>query len=103
MKTHFEHLLDIVPDLASRKILDLGSGKGSFLIDCSRNGAQAEGLELNKHYIETSLTRAKEAGVSIKVTQGVGEKLNLSSDNFNFINVCEVIEHVNDPAKVIEY
>lgn len=101
MKTHFEHLLDVIPDLASRKILDLGSGRGSFLIDCSKKGAIAEGLELNKEYIEKSLSRAKEARVSIKVSQGIGEELSFQDGSFDFINMCEVIEHVNNPEKVL--
>lgn len=102
MKTHFDHLLDVIPDLRNRNILDLGSGRGSFLIQCAKNGASAEGLELNKEYIEKSLFKAKEEGVSIKVLQGVGESLPFVDGLFDFVNLCEVIEHVNSPTKVMK-
>jgi ubiquinone/menaquinone biosynthesis C-methylase UbiE len=101
MKTHFEHLLDVVPDLKERKILDLGSGRGAFIVECAKNKVSAEGLELNKDYIELSLKRAKEAGVSISVKEGVGERLPFPDSSFDFVNMCEVIEHVNSPKEVL--
>jgi 2-polyprenyl-3-methyl-5-hydroxy-6-metoxy-1,4-benzoquinol methylase len=101
MKTHFEHLLDVIPDLKVRRILDLGSGKGSFLIQCAQNGVFAKGIELNKGYIETSIKRASDAGVVIDVVQGVGESLPFNDSEFNFVNLCEVIEHVENPNKVL--
>lgn len=97
MKTHFEHLLDIIPDLKNRQILDLGSGRGSFLIQCAKNGASAKGIELNLEYINKSLAKAKEESVVIDIIQGVGEKLPFQSSSFDFVNLCEVIEHVNSP------
>ncbi|HRH26887.1 MAG TPA: methyltransferase domain-containing protein [Parcubacteria group bacterium] len=102
MKTHFEHLLDVIPDLKVRRILDLGSGKGSFLIQCAQNGVFAKGIELNKGYIETSIKRASDAGVVIDVVQGVGESLPFNDSEFNFVNLCEVIEHVENPNKVLK-
>ncbi len=101
MKTHFQHLLDVVPDLQEKKVLDLGSGRGSFLIDCAKSGVQAEGLELNENYIETTKKRAAEAGVIVSISQGVGEKLPYGSEHFDFINLCEVIEHVSEPEVVL--
>ncbi len=102
MKTHFEHLLDIIPDLKKRRILDLGSGKGSFLIQCAQNDAIAKGIELNSGYIETSIKRASDTGVNVDVIQGVGEELPFKEKEFDFVNLCEVIEHVSNPGKMLE-
>lgn len=102
MKTHFEHLLDIVPDLKNRRVLDLGSGRGKFLVELVQNNVESVGLELNRDYIQKSLSLAKEKGVSIHVDQGVGEELSYKDSSFDFINMAEVIEHVDSPDKVMK-
>jgi 2-polyprenyl-3-methyl-5-hydroxy-6-metoxy-1,4-benzoquinol methylase len=99
--THLDHLLEVVPDLKGRRILDLGSGRGKFLVEAVSRGFQAVGLELNQSYIDISLALAKEKGVSISVTKGMGEKLPYENESFDFINMAEVLEHVEDPKTVM--
>jgi ubiquinone/menaquinone biosynthesis C-methylase UbiE len=101
MKTHFDNLLEIVPDLNKRSILDLGSGRGKFLVDLAKRKIRSVGLELNKDYIEMSLDLAKRNGVKIDINQGVGENLPFDNQTFNFVNMSEVIEHVDDPEAVM--
>lgn len=101
MPTHFDHLKYYLPDLIQRRILDLGSGRGGFLIDAAKNGAKAIGLEVYQPYIDLSLKQADLAQVEIEVRKGQGEKLPFVSGSFDFINMCEVIEHVVDPIKVL--
>lgn len=101
MKTHFEHLSDLISDLEQRSVLDLGSGRGKFLIEATRRGIKAVGLELNQDYINMTLSRAKLEGIEVEVRQGSGEVLPFGSEIFDFINIAEVIEHVADPKKVM--
>ncbi len=102
MKTHFDNLAGYVPDLASKQILDLGSGRGAFLIEAARRGAQATGLEPYNVYVEKTLADAALAGVSIKVEQGVAEALPFPNGTFDFINISEVIEHIENPDRMLE-
>lgn len=102
MKTHLDHLIEIVPDLLSRKILDLGSGRGGFLLDVSSRGGDATGLELSPDYIEETKHRALARGLMVNVLRGVAEKMPFLEDSFDFINICEVIEHVNDPKAMLK-
>lgn len=101
MKTHLEHLLDTIPDLRRRYVLDLGSGRGKFLVDLAKHNVRARGLEINPAYITISRSLAKENGVTITVDQGMGEHLPYKDSMFDFINMCEVIEHVNNPERVM--
>jgi len=98
---HFDHLESHVPDLKRRRILDLGSGRGKFLFYCLDRGVSATGLELNPEYIKITHEKAKELGVTVQVVEGVGEKLPFPDASFDFINISEVIEHVNDPAQML--
>ena len=99
---HLDHLQANVPDLAKRRILDLGSGRGYFLVEAATRGFQIEGLELFSEYIEKTHVRAKKAGVSVTVTKGRGEELPFAAAQFDFINMAELIEHVADPKKVLQ-
>lgn len=102
MKTHFENLLDYVPDLGQLKILDLGSGRGDFLIECAKRGAKALGAEKNEDYIEISCEKARENGVNIEIIKAEAENLPFENNSFDFINASELIEHVENPQKVLE-
>lgn len=101
MKTHFDHLLGYIPDLMTRRILDLGSGRGAFLIDVAKRGVSVWGIEPYQKYIDITLERAKEAGLSVNVKLGTAERLPFADASFDFVNICEVIEHVEDPKKLL--
>lgn len=99
---HLSNLLVHIPDLKQRRILDLGSGKGSFLIDLKKQGFLGEGIEVSKKYIAATHERAKEEGVVVHVVEGVGEQLPFEDSGFDFINAAEVIEHVQNPNDVLK-
>lgn len=101
MATHFDNLLQRVPNLGSARILDIGSGRGGFLIDAARRGAAVQGLEYNPEYIAETRRRAEVAGVQVAVTLGAAESLPFADSSFDFVNLSEVIEHVQDPDAVL--
>lgn len=102
MKTHIDNLILLIPDLPKRMILDLGSGSGGFLIESTKRGWSAVGLELNKIKIEKAYDEALNGGVKIDIKQGVAENIPFDNNSFDFINVSEVIEHVHNPKKTLE-
>ena len=102
MKTHFDHLEFYIPDLLERRILDLGSGRGKFLIDAKSRGVDAKGLELYEEYIRISHEKAGKTGLTLDIEKGVAEDLPFPDKSFDFVNICEVIEHVESPGKVLE-
>lgn len=101
MSTHFENLEFYIPDLVNKKILDLGSGKGTFLVDSVSHGAEVFGVELNEEYIRISRELARSKGVEINIQQGVAEHIPFPNNSFDFVNMSEVIEHVNEPKIVL--
>lgn len=101
MMSHLDHLLRAIPDLASRSILDVGAGRGGFLIEVAKRGLHGEGVEYSTRYITYAQERARQEGVSIRIQHGVGEALPYPNDSFSFINLAEVLEHVREPQKVL--
>lgn len=100
--THFEHLRHRIPDLTKRRILDIGASRGSFLLEAAKAGASAVGIEPNPAYIEIANQRSKEEGVPISIVEGVGEDLPFPDSSFDFVNLSQVIEHVDEPVPVLE-
>ncbi|MDO8183814.1 MAG: class I SAM-dependent methyltransferase [bacterium] len=101
MNNHLEQLTHYLPDLFDRRMLDLGSGRGKFVLAVAALGGEVVGLEFNPSYITTTLDQAKKLNLKIEVHQGVGEKLLFAGQEFGFINVAEVLEHVVDPVAVL--
>ncbi|MBU0580167.1 MAG: methyltransferase domain-containing protein [Candidatus Margulisbacteria bacterium] len=101
-KTHADHLLKHVPNLLKFSILDIGSGRGDFLIDVARQGGKAIGIEINDAYIKETLDKAAQDDLRVKVIKGVAENLPFNNDIFDFINFALVIEHIEDPEKAIK-
>lgn len=102
MDKHFAGLSLFFPDILSRRILDLGSGRGKFVVDISRRGGAVVGFEKNKEYIAITKTRLAEEGLSAELVEGEAEALPFKDQEFGFINMAELIEHVEDPEAVLK-
>lgn len=76
-------------DLSGR-VLDNGSGLGTWIKAFEPYGGRNFGLEVEIERIESSVTRGD------GVLQGVGEKLPYADNSFDTIFSNEVIEHVDD-------
>ncbi len=101
-KTHVDYLLEHIPNLLKLSILDIGSGRGSFLIDVASRGGEAVGLEINDAYIKETLDKAAQNNLRAKVVKGVAENLPFDNAIFDFINFALVIEHIENPKKAIK-
>lgn len=81
-------------------VLDVGSGKGKFLVEMAKRGFSVYGVETNPDYIRQSQERAGEAQVSIHVVESPGERLSFGENYFEFVNCAEVTEHVENPKTI---
>jgi len=77
-------------------ILDVGCGDGSFVEFCIKHGFNCQGIELSSSAV--SLAQAR----NLPVTLSSVFDLNLNSHSFDLITLFEVIEHVDEPLKLIE-
>lgn len=81
----------------SGKILDLGSGCGTFVKVCSAHGLDATGVEPDNDVIEV----ARLKGVGHDIVKGVGEFLPFREGSFDIVASMSVLEHVKDPRRVV--
>jgi 2-polyprenyl-3-methyl-5-hydroxy-6-metoxy-1,4-benzoquinol methylase len=100
--THYIHLTKILPTTVTDPWLDIGSGEGAFAIEAALAGHAISALEYYDGHIDIASKRATEAKAPVIFTQGVGEALPYEESRFGFVNLSEVVEHVQDPEQVLK-
>ncbi len=89
---------------AASRILDLGSGVGSFVVACRHRGLRAFGAEpdrIGQGAKITSIQIARRRLASSVFASAVGEKLPFPDASFDFVAMNQVIEHVADQSMVV--
>lgn len=79
------------------KVLDVGSGVGSFLRCCKASGLEVEGIEPDPAYAELSSEMFQ-----VKVQSTNVEDADLSPESFDAVCSFHVIEHVADPKSYLQ-
>jgi SAM-dependent methyltransferase len=81
--------------LAGQRVLDVGAGVGMYTTALGRHAARVVGVEVE-------LDRARDASrEGATIVQAVGEALPFGEDAFDVVFSHEVIEHVQDDARVV--
>ncbi len=92
--------LDLGP---GQRVLDIGSGWGSFAIHAAReHGASVLGITLSPPQAELATERAQAAGVSDLVEFQVRDYRDMRGERFDAISSIGMIEHVGEP-RIDEY
>jgi 2-polyprenyl-3-methyl-5-hydroxy-6-metoxy-1,4-benzoquinol methylase len=101
MSSHLDNLEFYIPNIKKLRVLDVGAGRGKFLIECAEADVNAKGIEYNPENVRLSIERGRQRNINIDNTQGQAENLPFNDSSFDFINLSEVIEHVLSPEKVL--
>lgn len=78
------------------RLLDIGCGKGDFLVRMRRQGWHVEGLEIDPEAVETARVEH-----SLTIHLGDLESHAFPGDSFDAVTMNQVIEHVHDPVSLI--
>lgn len=84
------------------KILDVGSGYGSFVLTAIRNGYDAYGIEIEHFEHEVAKERATMLGMQdSRFHHGSATQLPFANDSFDVVTFWNVLEHIHDYKKAI--
>jgi 2-polyprenyl-3-methyl-5-hydroxy-6-metoxy-1,4-benzoquinol methylase len=83
-----------MPHPSELTLLEIGCGRGDFLLEAQSRGFQVSGLEVTDHLVEFANRRL---GVS-SVRKGFIETSNFQKESFGVIAFFDVIEHVRNPV-----
>jgi len=85
----------------SGKILDVGCGTAEFLVKVASH-CEVHGIEPDADFVKLARMRMKINGVEGEVIRAVGEHLPFKDNSFDIVTSFSVLEHVQDPLKVID-
>lgn len=80
------------------RILDIGSGIGTFLYMCRKFGFECVGTEISTE----AIVRAKEL-YNLNLQCGLTEDLEFVNNTFDAITLWHVFEHLPHPGKTLQY
>jgi len=88
-------------DPRGRKTLDVGCGGGLLAEEFARLDCDVTGIDPSERSIEVAQAHARLESLAIDYRTGSGEALPFPDASFELAYCCDVLEHVNDVARVI--
>jgi SAM-dependent methyltransferase len=76
------------------RMIEIGTGSGSFPILCKLNGLQCEGLEISQQLVDHANEWGKQVGVNPEIRLGNLEDTDLGKNVYDVIIASSVFEHV---------
>lgn len=99
-KERFSQADKYLNNIEASKILDIGCHSGTFTYQIFKKFKKADlyGIDISKN----AILYAKRKYKNIKFAVARAEKLPFDSNKFDFVTCFEVLEHVENPVKVIK-
>lgn len=102
-KHRFDDIRRFLPD--ARRVLDIGSGCGTFVFYGLMNGLDVHGVDPEEWKREFNIMKADEAGYPTewltRFHMGVGENLPFPDNRFDCVSSYQTLEHVQAPCRVV--
>src|SRR5918994_4654026 len=91
------NVLALLPELAGRKVLDLGCGMGTFTLESARRGAHAVGIDFMGTAMAAAGRVARTEGVDgAGFVRGDAARLPLKAASFDVVIAADFTEHLDD-------
>lgn len=94
--------IDLKAKVAEKKLLDIGCGGGLLSEAMAQRGALVTGIDMGEAPLEVARLHADSSGLTIDYRRVTAEHLAAEApEQFDVVTCLEMLEHVPDPAQVI--
>jgi 2-polyprenyl-6-hydroxyphenyl methylase/3-demethylubiquinone-9 3-methyltransferase len=94
--------IDLKSRVAEKKLLDIGCGGGLLTEAMAQRGALVTGIDMGEAPLEVARLHAESSGLTIDYRRTTAEQLAAEApEQFDVVTCLEMLEHVPDPAQVI--
>lgn len=101
--TRLSYISDQLGGLFGRKAIDVGCGGGILAESMARAGAEVTAIDMATDGLNVAKLHALESGLTINYQQSTAEDFAKSAaGSFELVTCMEMLEHVPDPASVIQ-
>lgn len=98
-----QYITDCSSGLERAKVIDVGCGGGILSEAMAKAGAEVTAIDMGEMPLNVARLHALESGLTIDYQQSTAEAMAARSANsFDIVTCMEMLEHVPDPATVIQ-
>lgn len=90
------NVFSLLPPLTGRRLLDLGSGMGTFAVEAAKRGAFATGIDLAPAALEAAKKVAEEERTVVSFVRADGAELPIRSRSVDIVLAADLTEHLDD-------
>lgn len=87
--------------LSGRRVLDVGTGDGTYAIEAARRDARATGIDVDLAMLAAARSRSESAGVSVALREARTEELPFDDGAFDVVLAVTVLCFVPDPGGAV--
>ena len=99
-QTAMAHLLTLEPDIAPRRILDLGCGIGTSTVPAATcfSDAEVHGVDVGASMLRYAHARAEHLGATVAFSQQNAERTDFPDGHFDVVYSCVVLHETSQAA-----
>ncbi len=94
-------VFDLAGPLRGKRVLDVGTGDGTYAIEAAERGAIATALDLEQEMLDAARARAAARGVEVTLQQGRAERLPFDDASFDVVIAVTVLCFVPDAQRAV--
>ncbi len=94
-------VFDLAGPLRGKRVLDIGTGDGTYAIDAAERGAIVTALDLEQEMLDAARARAASRGVEVTLQQGRAEHLPFEDASFDVVIAVTVLCFVPDAQRAV--
>jgi len=94
-------VFDLAGPLRGKRVLDVGTGDGTYAIEAAERGAIVTALDLEQEMLDAARARAAARGVEVTLQQGRAERLPFDGASFDVVIAVTVLCFVPDAQRAV--